>query len=257
VELKAPDHWRSVEFISDLHLHATEPGTHAAWVRYLRSTQTDALFILGDLFEVWVGDDVLSDLSGFEAQCARVLRETANRLPIFMMRGNRDFLIGPSFADRSGSTLLEDPVTLHFGSARFVLTHGDELCLEDTKYQAFREMVRSEAWQSAFLSKPLAERQSIARELRQRSEASKSNQTSYADVDAGAAVSVLLAAGARTMVHGHTHRPAIHTLDHGCERWVLSDWHVQGSESRAEALRLSLQDRGQQPVLSRVPIPGF
>ena len=260
MDLHAPDHWRTVDFISDLHLHRAEPGTYAAWQRYMQTTAADALFILGDLFEVWVGDDVLESASagepGFEAGCVGLMRQTAQRLPVFLMRGNRDFLLGETLAASAGVRLLEDPCTLHFHSERIVLTHGDALCLDDTEYQNFRAVVRSPQWQSDFLAKPLAERQAIAMDLRQRSEANKAAHASYADVDTDAAAHWLRNAGARTMVHGHTHQPARHPLPDGGERWVLSDWHIHGAHARAEVLRLSAPQTApdaERPQFVRIP----
>jgi len=254
VDLHAPAHWRVVDFISDLHLHPAEPGTHAAWAHYMRTTTADAVFILGDLFEVWVGDDVINEPHGFEARCAEIMRQTAQRLPVFLMRGNRDFLMGEVLAASAGVRLMDDPCTLHVGPERLVLTHGDALCLEDTAYQRFREVVRSAAWQTEFLAKPLTERQTIARDLRRQSEANKSANASYADVDTKEASHLLAAAQARTMVHGHTHRPANHPLPDGRERLVLSDWHIEGSEARAEVLRLTVQGPDRRPVFARLPV---
>jgi predicted MPP superfamily phosphohydrolase len=122
VDLIAPNHWRQVDFISDLHLHAAEPGTHDAWVRYMQSTTADALFILGDVFEVWVGDDTLDDPESFEAACARIIRHTSERMSVFIMRGNRDFLIGERLAQACNAQLLEDPSTFQFLDTRIVPT---------------------------------------------------------------------------------------------------------------------------------------
>jgi UDP-2,3-diacylglucosamine hydrolase len=155
VVLQAPAHWQTVDVISDIHLHPSEPRTHAAWTHYLRHCRADALFILGDLFEVWVGDDVLDHADGFEHRCADSLRALSERTAVYLMHGNRDFLMGPRLAHACGATLLPDPSTLQFGNTRFVLTHGDALCLGDTDYQQFRATVRSDTWQQAFLSRPL------------------------------------------------------------------------------------------------------
>jgi UDP-2,3-diacylglucosamine hydrolase len=156
-ELVAPPEWRTAEFISDLHLQASDPATFDAWRAYMRKTTAGALFILGDLFEAWVGDDVAL-APGFEADCAAVLRATATRLPVFVMHGNRDFLVGAGLMQSSGATLLEDPTVLSFLGRRWLLTHGDSLCLDDTEYLAFRAQVRTPAWQREFLARPLAER---------------------------------------------------------------------------------------------------
>jgi len=255
VELNAPLHWRQVDFISDLHLQASEPGTHALWVQFMQNTTADALFILGDLFEVWVGDDVLDNPGTFEAACAGTIRLTATRLPVYFLHGNRDFLMGARLAQAANATLLQDPTALHFAGKRTVLTHGDALCLDDKDYQVFRSMVRSDAWQREFLSKPLSERQHIAADIRARSEAQKTSGFEYADVDDFAACELLNSAFADVMIHGHTHRPATHTLAGGHARWVLSDWHIHGAHHRAEVLRVQVPATGGDAVFSRLP-PG-
>ena len=256
-ELTAEPSWQTVDFISDLHLHASEPATFAAWQHYMQSTPADALFILGDLFEVWVGDDAVSDdLAGtaasFEDQCAQVLGEAATRLPLFFMHGNRDFLVGQHFADLCNMTLLADPTVLVFPSSssqRYLLSHGDALCLGDVDYMQFRQQVRSPEWQQTFLAKPLAERQAIARGLRQQSEAKKLVGNDYADVDTDAALQWLQAANAKTLIHGHTHKPATHQLDATNQRIVLSDWDASATPPRAEVLRLTSHSLQRMPLL--------
>ena len=238
-EIVAPAGWRSVDIISDLHLQADDPATFDTWRRYLQGTQADALFILGDLFEVWVGDDAAA-LPGFEAQCAVLLRETGQRLPVYFMHGNRDFLIGPALAAQSGLTLLADPTVLTLHGERWLLSHGDALCLADTEYLAFRAQVRTDAWQSAFLARPLDERRALARSMRTQSEARKRRPAMvWADVDAAGARDWLRAAHARTLIHGHTHRPADHALGDGLRRIVLSDWDTNAQPPRAEVLCLT------------------
>ena len=243
-ELHAPPSWRTVDFISDLHLQAGEPATFSAWQHYLESTPADAVFILGDLFEVWVGDDAVSaDLSAstgsFEDRCARLLGQTAGRLALFFMHGNRDFLVGQTLMDLCHTTLLADPTVLAFQGQRWLLSHGDALCLGDVDYLQFRQQVRSPEWQQAFLAQPLPERQAFARSLRQQSEARKKSGAHYADVDAPAARQWLAAAKAHTLIHGHTHKPAEHDLGDGFSRVVLSDWDAQAPVPRADVLRLT------------------
>ncbi|MEO6973052.1 MAG: UDP-2,3-diacylglucosamine diphosphatase [Rhodoferax sp.] len=245
-ELAAPADWRTVDFISDLHLQAADPATLAAWQQYLQSTAASAVFILGDLFEVWVGDDAAlapspdpGSAHGFEARCADVLRAAARRRRIFFMHGNRDFLVGSQFLDSCCTTLLADPTVLTFAGQRWLLTHGDALCLDDVDYMAFREQVRSADWQRDFLAKPLAERRAIARGLREQSEARKRSGVSYGDVDDPAARRWLQAARAATLIHGHTHKPADHALGSGLARVVLSDWDAAAMPPRAEVLRLA------------------
>ena len=263
--LHAPAHWRTVDFISDLHLQAGEPATFDAWQHYMQTTPADALFILGDLFDVWVGDDVLGPASssaidrpgqGFEARCAQVLGQTAGRLALFFMHGNRDFLVGQSttgenLPERCNTTLLADPCALTFAGQRWLLSHGDALCLDDLAYMTFRQQVRSAAWQQAFLARPLAERQQIASDLRRQSRQQHDRRSQsgepYADVDADAARQWLRAADAHTLIHGHTHQPAEHDLHGGLQRVVLSDWDADphGAHPRAEVLRLSTETAGR------------
>lgn len=239
-ELAAPPHWRTLEFISDLHLQSAEPATFEAWRKYMAGSLADAVFILGDLFEAWPGDDAASQ-PGFDAECAGVLRAAAQRRPVFFMHGNRDFLVGPRLMQATGMTLLVDPTVLDFGGSRWLLSHGDALCLADTEYLRFRDEVRQPAWQQAFLAKPLAERQAVARGLREQSEARKRGGVPYADVDAQVALAWLAAAGAQTLIHGHTHRPAEHALGEGRRRIVLSDWDAAARPPRMGALRLDAQ----------------
>ena len=243
--VQAPPHWQRVDFISDLHLDASEPATFDAWAQHMANTPADALFILGDLFEVWVGDDTQDP---FALQCVAVLKATAQRMPVYFMCGNRDFLVGPELLSATGMQGLSDPTVLDLGSthsaspARILLSHGDALCLDDHDYLAFRAQVRQPEWQAAFLAKPLTERQAYARNVRQQSEARKHSHTSnpdfagYADVDTPAAIAWLNVANAQVLLHGHTHKPAVHDLGQGLSRWVLSDWHADSHPPRLEVL---------------------
>ena len=252
-ELQAPAAWGTVDFISDLHLTADEPLTFSVWQHYLETTPADAVFILGDLFEVWVGDDVVgSDLSqeaSFENRCVQVMAATASsKLALFFMHGNRDFLVGQRLMSLCHATLLKDPTVLHFADQPYLLTHGDALCLADTEYLQFRQQVRSSAWQDHFLAKPLAERQSIARGLRAQSEARKQYGQTYADVDTNAAKQWLELAGANTLIHGHTHLPNQHELGDSQRRVVLSDWDAAATPPRAEVLRLTKSGLQRLPL---------
>lgn len=247
--LRAPPGWACADFISDLHLQPSEPGTVRAWQRFLEDTRADAVFILGDLFEAWVGDDAAL-APGFAADCTQALRQAAARRPVFFMHGNRDFLVGDELARRCGFTLLADPTTLDFGGQRWLLSHGDALCLADTEYLRFRAQVRTPQWIGAFLQKPLAEREAVARQLRDASLARHAQATPYADVDTVLARQWLQAAGAQALVHGHTHRPAEHDLGDGLRRIVLADWEPEASPLRGEVLRLWADGR-----IERLPLP--
>ena len=237
-ELHAPTPWTCIEFISDLHLNAGDMPTFEAWRRYMAGARCDAVFILGDLFDAWVGDDAAAE-PGFEADCAEVLRATARRLPVFFLHGNRDFLVGDALMRSTGATLLADPTVLVFEGRRWLLSHGDALCIGDADYQAFRRKVRDAAWQAQFLAQPLGRRREIARGLRGESQERAASGVEYADVDAAAAVSWLNAARAEALVHGHTHHPREHDLGHGFRRIVLSDWDASAAPPRLQVLRLA------------------
>ena len=237
--LPAPASWRTIDFISDLHLQASDGATVAAWQHYLRHTRADALFILGDLFEVWVGDDALYEPGSFEAQSCALLRQTTERMPVYFMHGNRDFLVGDRFFQRCGVQPLLDPTVLCFAGQRWLLSHGDALCLDDVDYQRFRALARSAPWQQAFLAQPLATRRAQAREIHAQSEALKHTAKVYADVDGPAACTWLQGTDCSVLIHGHTHRPADHVLAPHLSRTVLSDWDAAARPARAEVLRLT------------------
>lgn len=236
--LIAPSHWRTVDFISDLHLHPGDTATCAAWQHYLQKTPADAVLMLGDLFEVWVGDDALQAPGSFEAQCAATLQAASQRLALFFMAGNRDFLVGTAFAHGGGVQLLADPTLFCWQGQRLLLSHGDALCLDDVDYQRFRLLARSAAWQAQFLAQPLATRRVQARNIRQESEARKQSGANYADVDSASAIAWLQATEANILIHGHTHRPAEHLLTPNLQRIVLTDWDAAAQPARAQALRL-------------------
>lgn len=238
-ELAAPAHWSTVDFISDLHLQASEPATWDGFCAYLRTTPADAVFLLGDIFEVWVGDDALNEPGSFEAQACAVLRAAAARCALYLLHGNRDFLIGTHFAACSGATLLPDPTVLAWQGQHLLLSHGDALCIADTDYRRFRAQARSAAWQQPFLAQPLTARRTQARGFRAESEARKRTSDTYADVDGPLAAEWLRAAGAHTLIHGHTHRPGEHALAPGLRRVVLSDWELNAQPPRGDVLRLT------------------
>lgn len=240
LELIAPQGWRSIDFISDLHLCEAMPRTFDAWADHLRHTPADAVFMLGDLFELWVGDDMRS--RPFEQRCLDVLAEAASRRHTAFMAGNRDFLLGGAMLRDSGMAALPDPTLLSAWGRRVLLSHGDALCLDDKPYQAFRAEVRSARWQQQFLARPLAERLAIAAQIRQASQANHERRQfdgdAGADVDFAEAVAWLQKMDAHELVHGHTHRPGSETLAPGYERHVLSDWDLDTAQ-RAQVLRLS------------------
>lgn len=235
----APSDWQAIDFISDLHLAADTPRGFEAWSRYMRDTRADAVFILGDLFEVWVGDD--ARFEGFEVQCAEVLREAAATRTVAFMVGNRDFLVGSDMLSSCNVTALADPTVVTAFGERLLLTHGDALCLADTDYQTFRAMVRSPAWQASVLARPLAERRALAREVRHESERRHGTmQPEWLDLDLPESVEWMRAADTPVLVHGHTHRPADQLLQPGRTRHVLSDWDLDHAATpRADVLRWS------------------
>ncbi|MFO1214901.1 MAG: UDP-2,3-diacylglucosamine diphosphatase [Burkholderiaceae bacterium] len=238
-EWLAPPGWQRIDVISDLHLCEAMPRTFDAWARYMRGTPADAVLILGDLFEFWPGSDALQ--LDFEARCADVLRSAARQRSVGVMVGNRDFLLSPELLQSLGVQPLPDPTLLRAGAQRVLLTHGDALCLSDQAYQQFRAWARNPATQAEFLSKPLTERVRIGASVRQASEAGRQQKQpaeGSGDLDFEASVACLQAAGSRTLLHGHTHRPGDSSLQPGYGRIVLSDWDLDGDAPRAEVLRL-------------------
>jgi UDP-2,3-diacylglucosamine hydrolase len=239
-EFSAPATWRTIDFISDLHLQPSHPRTFEAFADHLRCTPADAVFILGDLFDVWVGDD--SRHAGFEADVAEVLQQAASVRSVAFMAGNRDFLVGVALLRDCGVMALADPTVLVACGERLLLTHGDALCLEDTAYQQFRAEVRTAHWRDGFLARPLTERRELAAKMRDASMRHQRDQRpeTWADLDLGTTVQWMHEAGTPVMVHGHTHRPGTQELAPGFTRAVLSDWDLDTGTARAEVLRLSL-----------------
>ena len=237
-------------FISDLHLAPERPRPVELFHHFVDTVAPGAggLFILGDFFEAWVGDDELG--VPFNATIVAALRRLADSgVPLYFLPGNRDFLIGATFAQAANLTLLPDPVTLDLFGALTLLSHGDLFCTDDAAYQAFRAQVRNPAWQAGFLAQPLAERQVLAKSLRERSERAKSGKTpEIMDVNPTAVLAAIQAHGVGRLIHGHTHRPARHEIRIGeetVERWVLPDWYETGGylrcdDSGCRALDLSL-----------------
>ena len=239
-------------FVSDVHLSAAHPATVDAFLDFLArevAGRTKRLFILGDLFEYWAGDDDLD--APFNRRIVDALYALADDgIELAFMAGNRDFLIGEEFAKAARIALLPDPYRLEIGGASLMLSHGDALCTDDIDYQRFRKLVREPAWQQAFLARPLAERRAIIGDMRMKSEAAKRDKTSdIMDVNADAVARLFKDHGQTSLVHGHTHRPAHHVLDVGseeCERWVLPDWDAEAQPARGGALVL---ENGELRVL--------
>lgn len=235
--------------VSDLHLSEATPGITALFLDYLAELRDGAaqrgsaaskpeLYLLGDVFEYWAGDDDMA--SPFHSKICSALRTTTDAgIAIGFIAGNRDFLIGPAFAEASGVRLLPDPFILSLPAWQFALSHGDRFCTDDLPYQQFRSTVRAADWQERFLAQPLAERKQQIEAIRQQSEANKqevSAATAYLmDVNRGAIEDFFHDYGYPTLIHGHTHRPMTH--DHivdgiHCERWVLADWKEAGADGR-------------------------
>lgn len=224
-------------FISDLHLDSKTPAITDTLLDFLRQ-RTDncrALYILGDLFEAWVGDDDHNELSDTVADALRAVSEKGAK--VFLMHGNRDFLIGEDFARRCGATLLQEPTVHDCHGRKVALIHGDSLCTRDTAYMAFRAQVRDPQWQDMFLSKSLVERHMIAQQARQQSAEATSNKASdIMDVTPGEVIRLLHKLQVNTLIHGHTHRPSVHTIkleepingQDTAVRIVLGDWHSKG-----------------------------
>ncbi|MGD2137168.1 MAG: UDP-2,3-diacylglucosamine diphosphatase [Gammaproteobacteria bacterium] len=220
-------------FVSDLHLDPERPATTQLFLEFLgqRACQADALYILGDLFEAWIGDD---DDTAMNHAVIRGLRACAESgTPLFVMHGNRDFLLGEEFARQSRCTLLDDPTRIDLYGTPTLLMHGDLLCTDDREYMQFRAMVHDPRWQADMLSRPLAERRQIAADMRRTSREQNSGKPeSIMDVNPGAVIDIMTASQVTRLIHGHTHRPAIH--DPGipetrAQRIVLGDWYSRGS----------------------------
>ena len=227
-------------FISDLHLSPERPHINETFFRFLRDTaaRAEALHVLGDLFENWVGDDDLAD--PFNAAIADALRQLSRSgVTLTFMKGNRDVLADEGFAARCGAGLIADPTLVDLYGARTLLMHGDTLCTDDVEYQKFRVIARDPAFQKRFLSQPIAERKKQMLDMRLKSEQHKQGQAAeIMDVALATVEKVLREFGYPRLIHGHTHRPArhLHTVDgRRCERWVLNDWYRRGGFLRCDA----------------------
>ncbi len=222
-------------FISDLHLCDSRPHISQAFIQFCEkiAVKADSLFILGDLFEYWAGDDTIE--TGTHQNVIRALKNL-NKLgvKVFFMHGNRDFLLSDGFIKATKAAFLCDPTLIDLFSQPVLLTHGDKLCTDDVAYLAFRQKVRTDAWQSHFLSQPLANRIAQIEQIRSKSEQEKSIKTmQIMDVNAKAVENLLRDHHyPPILIHGHTHKPFHHTImldEHKIDRWVLGDWYEQGS----------------------------
>jgi UDP-2,3-diacylglucosamine hydrolase len=220
-------------FISDLHLEADRPEIGAQFLAFLAgpAREAEALYILGDLFEAWVGDD---DPSAYYAAMKDAIRElSGSGVPVYFMHGNRDFMIGEDFAAETGVTLLPDPHPVELYGEKVLLSHGDYLCTDDVEYQKVRAMTRNPEWQAMMMTKPLEERLAFARQAREDSQAHGASMTEeIADVNDDAVEAAIREHGVEILLHGHTHRPAVHPFhvdERPVHRIVLGDWYEQGS----------------------------
>lgn len=236
-------------FISDLHLDASRPAITALFLEFLEgeAREAEALYILGDLFEAWVGDDEDGELA--DAVRGRLRRLVEAGVALGLMRGNRDFLFGPRFAADCGARLLADPCVLVLAGEPTLLMHGDLLCSDDLAYQSFRRQVREPGWREKFLAQPLDARRAFAEQARMASRghqqglANSGQLEAITDVNPGSVVATMERHGVRRLIHGHTHRPAIHSLQVGgrtAQRIVLGDWYEQGSVLRVSGDGLEL-----------------
>ena len=216
-------------FISDCHLDPEKPIISANLIKFLRerASTADCLYILGDFFEVWLGDD---DPAPAHSELIETLFDLSKNTQLYFLAGNRDFLLGDDLARRAGLEIIVEPVLLNLGNQRIVLLHGDLLCTDDHDYQAFRKTVRNPKWQTDFLQKPLFERQKIAIDLRSASIASKAlKKMEIMDANRDAIVSCFEKHDVDVMIHGHTHRPGVHHYPHARTRYVLGDWNPEPS----------------------------
>lgn len=227
-------------FISDLHLQASHPRTAEAFFRFLaeHAVKAERLYLLGDIFEYWAGDDDLTE--PFHQQVIGAIRTvSAAGTRVYWLAGNRDFLVGPGFAQAAGLSLLEEPHLIEAGGRRIALVHGDAQCTADLKYMAFRAQVRDKQWQQQFLGMPLAQRKAIIAGLREGSrEAQAGKSYEIMDVTPDAVDAVFAQTGADAIVHGHTHRPAVHETG-GKLRYVLPDWELDADPQRGGWIALA------------------
>jgi UDP-2,3-diacylglucosamine hydrolase len=220
---------QEILFISDLHLDQNKPEIIERFLAFLKARASDAraLYILGDLFEVWLGDD--DEASAF-LEVFDALKDFSSRAELFFMHGNRDFLVSQNLSAKLNMTLLTEPKLVQLGKQKIALMHGDLLCSDDVDYQNFRKLVRQPEWQQNFLNKPLSERQSIADALRKESALAMNQKTNQImDVNQQTVETTFDELGIDILIHGHTHRPAVHQLSKNRKRIVLGDWQPEAS----------------------------
>ena len=223
-------------FISDLHLEAERPDIARQFLSFLEqeASEADDLYILGDLFEAWVGDD---DPNTHYFTIKRALRKIVDKgIPVYFMHGNRDFMIGRGFANETGVEILKDPYKVQMYGQKVLLSHGDVLCTDDVQYQRVRKMTRDPDWKKTILARPLKDRLRMAEEARRQSlEQTINKSMEIMDVNQDAVKTIIKHFNVDVLLHGHTHRPAIHEIDLGrrkAKRIVLGDWYTQGSVVR-------------------------
>ncbi|MBU2964417.1 UDP-2,3-diacylglucosamine diphosphatase [Amphritea sp. 2_MG-2023] len=234
-------------FISDLHLHSGRSDLTRALLHFLATTAKDCdqLYILGDLFEAWIGDDFIPDDLQPVIDALKTLSN--NGCQIFFQHGNRDFLIGERFAQLTGVQLLQDSVVISLASGPTLLMHGDQLCTDDVEYQALRQQLRSPEWQNALLAQSIPERLEMAKQLRMASKTHTANKSAeIMDVNPHAVEQAMSEANCQLLIHGHTHRPAVHQLNDGKQRIVLGDWdksgwYLEASEQGEQLIKFDLQ----------------
>lgn len=229
-------------FISDLHLQASLPKTTQAFLDFMsnQAVHTQQLYLLGDIFEYWAGDDDMT--TPYHQQIAQAIRAVSDQgVQVFWIAGNRDFLVGKDFAAAAKLTILEDPYVLHYQQHQFILSHGDALCTDDHAYMAFRQQVRNPAWQAQFLSLPLAQRKAMIENVRQTSQNSNMQKsTEIMDVNSDAVNTLFETTQVNTLIHGHTHRPALHHVSNQRLRYVLPDWEYDVTPPRGGWMSLTL-----------------
>jgi len=243
----------STLFISDLHLEESRPDITDAFLAFLktRAKGAERLYILGDFFEAWIGDDERTPLQEQVAVALKALANSGTKL--FLMHGNRDFLIGDEFCERAGATLLEDPTVVDLYGTPTLLMHGDSLCTADVEYQKFRASMRNPQMQKMMLARPLEDRQKMARQLREMSTAQNQDKAdAIMDVTPEEVVRAMENHGVQLMIHGHTHRPAVHHLeanDQPAKRIVLGDW-----DENAWWLKVTPEQQPDQQHLHKEPL---